>query len=405
MGNITWDRLYAEEKNKPGVCYIEDDSSPVLEEFLDNSREVLANLQRALQDDASINPKDKKLITRTYNRLFQWDGYELYFEYYIPFALQSEVPQEVKRDLRKIENLKEGLHLILNAVAKRGQQNFVIENACRDVVGNCPFDNQKSEDILVNMIQNTNNIYKLFLASVMDKQDQVKEYKNTAFILTPENFFDTLTLHYSNKNALACSQNEEGFWEQIKDEISSIKTNTLNYKEGFKSWQEAIELASGSSKHQLNKQVVQDGASEKTNVLQNNYDRYQDDDGFTKDNNFVTNSLKSLEQSIGEQIESFSGSIAETLGSGQEKVGIQELQEVGNFIEIDNTIKSRIYETYQKNLLFSTLENDTLEDIQSRIEQLHHHLNDNIETLDKLAPISSKVCNDQGNNKGGNCGD
>ena len=93
----------AEEKNTtPGVCYIEE-TSEVLDTYLKNNRKLIENIKKELLSTPAddYNPGDK-LITKVYNRLFNWDGYEATFEYYIPYSLSNEAPREVKRDLRKI---------------------------------------------------------------------------------------------------------------------------------------------------------------------------------------------------------------------------------------------------------------------------------------------------------------
>ena len=392
----------AQQSITPGVCYIKD-TSESLEEYSKNTRMVIENIRGELLRTPANKSKSKNtLTTRVYNSLFEWNGYETTFEYYIPYSLSNEAPREVKRDLRIIENQKKWAHLLLEYITRSWQKDLIIENACKNIESECWFDNNSIEDIINTIIINTNDVYFLYLNSVLGKEEKVASYKGTSFQLVPENFYSDFTLHYKKENVLACSKEEEWFWYQIKEEIGKIKTNTLNSKEWFKEWQKAIDLASG--KTQLSKKSDADTISPKDgNKLQNNYDRYQEEEWLSKNNNPFTNSFNSLQKSVWEQIDAFSGSVSQSFSWNQTSVPLSEIQKVQNYIEIDEIISRSINETYQKNLIFSTIENDTLEDIQARIESLHHHLQSNIKTFQDLKEISTKVCNAQANNKWWNC--
>jgi len=392
-------KVFAEDT---GVCYIQE-TSPVLESYLRDNRQIISNIRNELSS-APSNTKNnwKKLITRLYNSLFQWDWFGATFEYYISYSLTNDVPQEVKRDLTRIENQKEGLHHLLESIADRWQWDTLIINGCKNTQNECLYNNILLKNLITKLIEDTNTVYYIYLNSVLGNQIEVNEYKEEVIFLTEPNFFDTFTLHYSKKNALACSQEEGGFWYQINKKISEIKESNKSSSDGFKQWQEAIDLVSW--KTELARKTEADGISwENENILQNNYDRYQEESGLSKQNNPISNSFNSLWKSIWEQLDSFNESIQQWLQWDRENIGISEIQETQNYIEVTDDIRLSISEAYQKNILFSTIENDTLEDIQTRIISLHEKLQKNVATFDELKKISTKVCTDQANNKWWNC--
>jgi hypothetical protein len=90
-------------------CAIEYQPSEQLRQYIENNRKVIKNITKeisASNQQSEINKtwNDSKNTVRVFNNLISWNSYQTYFNYYLIYPLSNDIPYEIKRDYRLLEN-------------------------------------------------------------------------------------------------------------------------------------------------------------------------------------------------------------------------------------------------------------------------------------------------------------
>ncbi|MDD5770282.1 MAG: hypothetical protein PHE25_04880, partial [Candidatus Gracilibacteria bacterium] len=153
----------------------------------------------------------------------------------------------------------------------------------------------------------------------------------------------------------------------------------------------------------LVKELQRQGLSAKNaGIILNNLRKYNNNGGFSLENNFISNSFNYVKNSITKQFEEFSETILGYFKNNTKSVSSGNIAKVYNDKIDANYIEKRISELYNKELPYDQKIDNSNDMLKTSIIKMHTNIVEGISNLDKTIGVSEKVCDSQ--NKGeGNC--
>ncbi|MDD5213707.1 MAG: hypothetical protein PHG82_04755 [Candidatus Gracilibacteria bacterium] len=420
-------------------CSVKPTSDAILD-YIKDDRKIVSNIISNLDggNDAStlggktVDTYDKirsKMIGLS-NSIFSWNGYESYFKFYVTLPLspvEQEIPYEIMRDHKIIQNEGKTLEKILQKLVKNGTDSSSVKNLCDGVAGDgCSgLEGKTARDVITKLMENNSNIADLYRLSVLG---EVANFKGDLFLIDK----DKLTSYYKEDRVTTYSQNC-GFAKKGMDKIKEILDWQKITKQGLIQWDEALlrlrcsgvesagvcsdkdskkykEIEKNLLKNELRRQGL---SSNMTKKMLQNLDNFNNtcmgndlaSNAICAGKLALKNSAKSVynwDMQKGEDggfiqnfIDTADGIIGQGLGK-KENVSIQKLAEYQDKRDHEALIKKELSEVFQAGLGSIGQSTDEEDKLQSKIIDIHLNLVKSIEILNDTAKISCDVSRMQG---------
>lgn len=398
-------------------CQISDAPAPVLTEYFTNIETLQSNILEVLSDaESDISSSEdnednsqfraegeaslatSKRLLQSMNSLLSFNDYFGSFDFKIALPITNEVPNEVKRDHRKLEDISNRLTTILESSSRRNTSWTKSESLCDDIA-NCNLWNVSIWVALTTAIKNNREIIRLFESSILDKA-YLAENRN--FIMV-SNDFESQMQEYYNKDTLGlCSKCEWNSWSETSQKIKDISFKNSEYKAGVQKWKDAWALMRWW-KPANNAAVQSRVLSEylwsqwiswwQADVVLDNLDRYWS--WAISWSNPALNSSNYASAGIENTIDTFSETLLEQF-EWRERVPIIELAQVNSEIKSSEELSLSIQSIYEEQLPFSQSQDVWSQQLQLRIIRMHASLVRSINELQKNKSLSEKLCDKQG---------
>lgn len=385
-------------------CQISDAPAPALTEYFTNIEKATNNILDALSEaEPSENrnrSNERNRVMASFNSILSfWDFFGS-FDFNISLPITNEVPQEVKRDHRRIERETEKLEKILETSEKRNIAGVSVENVC-DGVSYCELSDWSARDFLVELIKNNQKIAQLYRASILDKPFLQADQE---IIIVSDDFVSQIQSYYNKDTLTACSSCEWGFMETIREKIQNIWSLQSNAKDGIQKWKDAwammrwwgrwspgyAEREAALLSDYLASQWVN---SEQADVIMGNLDRYNAWGLSTS--NPIDSSAYYAQAQVEAEIQTFKEALLEKLSSGEDTIPIAEVVRVDAQIKQSEDIKQDIASIYEDLLPFSINQDTATQELQWRIIRMHFSLVNSVNILWWQIKSAERLCEKQ----------
>ncbi len=388
-------------------CKIKNWPPDVLNNYIYTLRKVINNYNSQIsklkaktwiQKDYS---KTKTDIQTSFNKLINWDDYYTNFDFYVMYGTKNEYVSEIWRDYNLLQSEQKNLEKYYKKIISKwfDEQALDPTKLC-NWIENC-FLSGSALDVIMQITHNHENIMQYYKLSIIWKR--ILFSSDLMFVKT--DFKDELYKYYNENTTRNCSKCEWWVYDRITKQIDKI----LNWQElarnWIKSWQDAIALLDGSLSKRQYEKVERDllkkevwskwmSINASQSVLKN-LDRYNQN-WFSMDNNFITNSFDYIKYTVQSRIESFSETILQKFKTKTTTdIPISNFNNTKTDIKQTASIEQRIAQMYNMELPFAQIEDTSNEKLMWRIAELHYNLAQTIKALNWTVKTAQKVCNDQ----------
>ncbi len=421
---------YAREEAKD--CSVHETSDSIVK-YIEADRKIVSNLISNLSgwnDTSTIMWKlsddlwkTRAKFTWLSNSLFNWGWYESYFNFYVIMPIDKEIPYEVMRDHKILQNEAKMLEKTLEKLVKNNTEDSEVSDICAWVDGEwCEGIWWKTaKEVLTNLIKNNINIQNLFRSIV------IWDYANQPDI----KLIDTKDIYNNYNNEQITKYSKDCWaWKRFQDKMDEITNWQKVTKEWMAAWDDALlklrcswdtaawvcsdkdtakakELEKKLLKNELSRQWVS------SNMTKKMLDNLENFNKTAKSNDILGNIIDWAKQAFKETAKSiyndkkwedwwFVQDFLTTLDWivsnwfwKKEEVSINALNTTKN--ESDKTTEiSQIIKKLNTEWEIAVWEIASEEDkLQSRIIDIHMNLVKAIEELDATYKNSKKVCESQ----------
>ena len=399
-------------------CKIADAPAPALTEYFTNIQTLQSNILEVLSDAESQIPEARseswsgsqiqaagersmnawKRLLQRLNGMLNFNDYFWSFDFKIALPITNQVPNEVKRDHRKLENISEQLTNILETSTRRNTSWTESTSIC-DGVSYCDIWEISMWNVLVLAIANNREIIRLYESSILDKAFLAE---NRNFILTSTDFEWQIQEYYNKDTLWFCSRCEGNSWAETTEQIRNISIRNSEYEAWLQQWKDAWALMRGGSPAH-NATVENRVLSEylgsqwipwnQAAVVLDNLDRYGS--GSISWSNPALNSENYASASITNTIDTFSQTLSEQF-EGRERVPIIELAQVNSEIQSSEDLSLSIQSLYEDQLPFAQSQDISSQKLQLRILRMHASLVRSINELQGNRRLAEDLCDRQG---------
>lgn len=401
---------YADECSNS--CQISDAPAPALTEYFTNIQtfqanilEVLSQAESNIVSDSNNIQTDWKSSLNVWKRLLQrinwllsFNDYYGSFDFKIALPITNEVPNEVKRDHRILENISKRLTSILESWSRRNTLWATSDELCNDIA-DCNIGEITMWDAITQAIKNNREIIRLYESSILDKAYLAT---NRNFILVSTDFESQIQEYYNKDTLWSCSKCEGNTWSETSQKIKDISIENGEYKQGVQKWKDAWALMRWWNP--ANNQAVQSRVLSEylgtqwiswgqADTVLNNLERYGS--GAISGSNPALNSTNYASTSINNTIDTFSETIFQEF-EWRERVPIIELSQVNSEIKSSENLALSIQSLYENQLPFAQSQDILSQQLQLRIIRMHASLVRSINELQKNVSVSEKLCDKQG---------
>ncbi len=396
-------------------CQISDAPAPVLTEYFTNVETLQSNILEVLSDaesnitenesnessqfkaqwEAALNAS--KRLLQTINSLLSFNDYNGSFDFKIALPITNEVPNEVKRDHRKLEDISKRLTNILESSTRRNTSGTKSDIFCDDIDG-CNLGEISVWQALTTAIKNNREIIRLYESSILDKAFLAE---NRNFILVSPDFESQMQEYYNKETLGLCSKCEWNSWSETTQKIKDISIKNGEYKAWVQKWKDAWALMRGGNP--ANNAAVQNRVLSEylwsqwiswgqADVVLDNLNRYGS--WSISWSNPALNSSNYASASIENTIDTFSETLSQQF-EWRDRVPIIELAQVNSEIKSSEDIALSIKSMYEEQLPFSQSQDIWSQQLQLRIIRMHASLVRSINELQKNKSLSEKLCDKQ----------
>ncbi len=389
-------------------CKIKDEPGLSLDTYITNLRKVVSNISSEVSKVGTTSwvKKDisstKSKIIWVYNTMINWNGYYSYFHFYVTYSLQHEYVSQVWRDYTLLEKESAGLEKYLKFLTNKwfDSTNLTKEKICAGISDSCDFE-WDILDVVGKVISNHEAMKDYYRLSILWEKNKF----SWKLILIGNDFETNFWECYNEATTSNCGQCEKGGFTKITEEIAKITDWQKNAKDWIKSWQDAIAMIDGSGNKRdnekrerelLSKELSRNGLSlEASNQILSNLDRYNNSWGFSLENNFITNTFNYIKKSVTSQIIAFRDSVTQSFRKKETSVSTQAFWKTNGELQTTKNIEETIRNLYQQELDYAQLQDNSTQNLQAKIIEIHYNISQSINTLDRTIKISEKVCNSQ----------
>ena len=389
----------------PGNCRIKDNPSPWLERYFWDIDTIVSNISSQARNQAtntdnlsSTLRQERQRVIWSLNRTLNFWEYYCSFDFFVSLNMTNEIPSQVTRDSRRLEQTRDRINQILENTERRWAGWIIWEDVC-NWVQNCPFSwNESLRDILTRLSQNNSLILQHFRASILEQPCA----PSMDPILVPGNFLNELQLYYNKDTLTACSLCEDEFWWRTLERIQNISLINSDFRAGMQAWREAWAMLRWwftPSWHPEDRERARDAWLESdwrnsniVNIIHNNRERY--DAGWLSTSSTDDNEAENMRTQITPRIPSFEESARQQM-QWREAVPRTALTELESEITRTQTISETIWELYNSQIPYSLVEDTQSEEVLLRMIRMHVRLSESINLLERFRPRSERVCDRQ----------
>jgi len=395
------------------VCLIQDKSAEVLLKYIENNNKIIDNVIDITNtliidssNDDSLLTKAKNKTIAIFNEIFNYPSFYSYFDYFAFFPITNEIPYQVKRDYKILDNESKWLVELIKQIDTKSYKETKIQNICSWVNEKCDLNNKNYKEIIWELIKNNEKVLDLYRLTVMWRNNEF-DWK---IILVDNNFILEIEKHYWTDAISACNSSEWWFFEEITKAIDNIKLLNKQWEEWIQMWRDAWDLMlwKEPSKEALyEKELLRTYLSNEWISLQN-----QDilNDNLAKynqwwlsiNNNFISNTISTTFTKINDSISYWKDALVSEFFTENtwERIVINDIKKVTNNSKTSIDLKERISKLYNDEVPFATVWDISTERLRAKIIETHMSLDDSINILEKTIRISQKVCNSQDRKRG-----
>lgn len=397
-------------------CMIKDKSINSLNEYIENNRIVINNINKQLIEgeeskEKSLNQeteneynKVKTSWLKIYNNIFHFDSYYSYFKYFASFPISNEIPYEVKRDYRLLENEWKGIKSYLNNIVYNWQTDLIIKNVCNWVKWNCDFAQEiKAWELIWKLTANNEAIMDLFRNAVT-----WEIYKNpTQITLVNNNFKLDIQTYYSIEYYSKCSEEKWWFFDTIMTSIKQIWTLNKQAKDWIQKWKDAVDLmlwndTNNESYAEAEKRLLKNELSKQwiswdnQSNMMDSLDKYNSE-WLSKNNNFIKNTFNNTRLKLENKLKEFKDEVIWDFFKDKqdEIININSVIKAQNNSTNTNEIKENIDKIYLELMNFSAVSENNTINLRAKLIEMHTDLSNSINILEISCPKAVKICNEQ----------
>ena len=387
-------------------CKIKDSTAEVLQDYFVDADTVMKNVKASVnkEDDSSVKKKVTWEALRIFNSLPSWKNYFSTFDYYVKLLFTSEIPSEVKRDYNKIEEEIEDISDFLESVLSDWKSRVKVEKPCDWVSSKCELS-WNAGDVLWKLLANTEAILRLYRLSIMDRRPEFE----WNLILVNDNFIEEFWNYYNWFTLTDCSDSEGWFLEKVKESINKIWDKSKWWFDWIKEWKEAWAMLVWTYdkeaykererellKEELSRQWVSSYGSD---AIEWNLEKYNWKSWVTWPE-YLTRSFETIKQRVKEQVDEFDNAVLQSTSSdsssdSSDMISIKDFDNTIDKNSVSNDIWKNVAEVFEKSIPSASLQDTWSEKIMQKIIDMHISLSQAIDTLEKIAVLSRKVCNEQ----------
>ncbi len=394
-----------------------DNTPEYISKYIKNLRKVVSNtnkasIEKSKQEKESIFGKQN---TNSYNKvywalnsLFSWKWYSLNFEYSI-WENTKEIPKEVKRDIKMLEEEKDKLNKYYQSFAKKSLSQIEInkdevckwienqDEICKKHIKN----KQKSINVLLKASRWINNLILHIKNNAINKSIN---WESSYFLLTKWDI-ELIKNDYSKKNLESCNRKggenwDKGFFRTIIDSIKKISLLWKESEKNTKNWEEAIDLLwwdkqdsdyREKERSLLQKELAKQGIWwDSSSTIMGNLEAYNENWELLWAKQWFLDSIQ-------EQINEFEKTLEEQREAIAKKWWIKaaEFEKKVWVVKSAQQIKIDINSNYIKLKELSLKDDKANDTLTNRMIKMHLNLSEGINTLTKTCKISVKVCQSQ----------
>lgn len=331
-------------------CSLDNGPSQVLREYISNTRILLRNISTQVQDDPQWGAiESNREFIRVYNAyVFNWDSYFDGFEYSLLLPLHSEIPSQIRRDYKLIEQSIDYQNTYLRRLTRQWKTKADIGDICGEIT-NCKLSNLSGE-AAAQILANTHKLAHVYRMSLLWKKQQVIDID----ILFWEKIASNIISSYNPNISQSCSACKEGFFDRISTAITNIVANNKGFNAGIQEWKNAWALLNGDpvqvkafeAKNQTNKQP---------NILLNKkeislqaLDKYNWGSPFLNNATFIENA-SDIQNSLSSGLDSFKEAVLGAQDNEDNEVSIIELESSGTNVDKTSEIYTIISVLHEAN--------------------------------------------------------
>lgn len=395
------------------ACLIKDKSAQVLLDYIKNNRKVVENISNSISKDKSDRSENdfknisNEALTQAegiFNEIFSFPWYYSYAKYFAFFPTTNEIPYEVKRDYKILEDENNWLINYLNKINSKWVGYIMVNDPCKWVDTYCDYKAGSVKEILWELIQNSDNILDLYRLTVMWDEEN---FKISKLKLVNNNFILEIKKYYSTESIKKCSDEEWWFFYRIKKSIKNIGVLTKEWEDWIQEWKDAWQLLmwtqSKEDKTKTEKDVLTNYLQSVwinmnyQEIMQGNLDKYNLE-WVSLNNNFVTNTFELIKSNTANELKRFKEEIFENSVVIEDgwSVSIREIKLLELNSEKTKRIQEEITILYQNELPFAAIWDISTEHLRSKIVDMHNSLENTIKNLDETIPKSQNTCKQQG---------
>lgn len=231
--------VFAEQSEN---CSFKDTSESIVD-YMASERKIISNILDDLSwwnDKSTIVWKVTDNLwksiakwTKLSNSIFSWKEYDSYFKYHIlvPHVYQQDIPYEIKRDLKILQNEWKTLERTLEKITRDNKWSSKVSNLCDWIdLKACPNLWDTSEDAFLSLIANNRKIQKSYIESLLwNNIDQ------NIFLIDKIKFQRDYNSEIINKYSKDC-----WFWKRAREKMTEIFNWQSVTREWILAWDEAL---------------------------------------------------------------------------------------------------------------------------------------------------------------------
>lgn len=397
-------------------CIIKDTPIDSLNEYIENNRIIINNLNKQLIDKDKT--KEKSIIQewtdeydkvktswlKIYNSIFYFDSYYSYFKYFASFPISNEIPYEVKRDYRLLENEWKWIKSYLDNIVYNWLTDTIIKDICNWVKWNCDFESEiKAWELIAKLTANNEAIMDLLRNTII-----WETYKNpTQITLVNNNFQADIQTYYSIEYYSKCSEEEWWFFDTIMKSIKEIWTLNKQAKDWIQKWKDAVDLmlwndTTNETYAETEKWLLKDELSKQwiswdnQSNMMDSLDKYNSE-WLSKDNNFIRNTFNNTRLKLENKLKEFKNEVIGDFFQKKQEWNIETTSIIKAQENSTNTneIKENIDKMYLELSNFSAISENNITNLRSELLEMHIDLSNSINILDISCWKAVTICNQQ----------
>lgn len=392
-------------------CKIKNQTPDFLKKYVENSRKLISNITNNAKSTKIPNNSVPWILNFNIKTKQFFD--EISFK--IDFLKTYELPKPVKRDINYLEKEIKNMHRYVENLELNNKSESIVKNIC-DWIENCNIDTENNQITAWEAVAETiNNLVKMkILLEYTIQGKQLKFNKDLTLWNLPEirkQFYENY-----NNSIKNCSEEEGWIMYNIKKMIWKISTNDKIANTWMSEWEEAIMLSKWlllwKEKKEYEKKerkLLREELSKKwisadlSESIENNLDDYNWNWQPTTTSNFITNTFKNTKNTIANRLNWFNQSVDQLMSKSEEvstkeedkSIPITKIEETKEKVDSSEITRILILEKYKKQIPLTQVQDLEIDKSLNKIISMHIKLWQTINTLNKICPISVKICNSQ----------